>query len=53
MGALGILAAVVLVIGGVQSTVNFTDTDHFGAASKSTPVIEVQAIQPDATQHGN
>jgi len=52
MGALGILAAVVLLIGGVQSTMNLADADHSGA-SQSTPVIEVQAIQPDATQRGN
>ncbi|EXJ15078.1 hypothetical protein [Imhoffiella purpurea] len=47
MGALGVLAAAIVLAGGIQSTVHLADADDSGIGLKGTPVIEVQAIQSD------
>ncbi|WP_200375049.1 hypothetical protein [Thiocystis violacea] len=47
MGALGILAAVVVLVGGVQTTMVMSENDRLAAEAARKPVVEVQAIQPD------
>ena len=49
MGILGILASVALLIGGVQTTMVLSEGDRLAAEETKTPVVEVQAIQTDAT----
>lgn len=50
MGALGILAAVVVLIGGVQTTMVMSESDRLAAESKREPVVEVMPIQADRSE---
>lgn len=50
MGALGILAAVAVLIGGVQTTMVMSESDRLEAEATKEPVVEVQAVQTDATR---
>lgn len=43
---LGALAAIALVVGGVQTTMVLTEADRLAVEEDSTPVVEVQAIEP-------
>lgn len=47
MGALGALAAVVVLLGGVQTTMTMNQEQRLAAEETKTPVVEVQAIQSD------
>ena len=50
MGALGILAAIALLFGVVQTTIVLTEDQGPAAEETKTPIVEVQAIQPDSDQ---
>ncbi len=50
MGALGILAAVAVLIGGVQTTMVMSESDRLAAEATKEPVVEVQAVQTDSTR---
>ncbi|AFL73203.1 hypothetical protein [Thiocystis violascens] len=50
MGALGILAAVAVLIGGVQTTMVMSEDDRLAAEATKEPVVEVQAVKTDATR---
>ena len=52
MGILGVLAAVAVLIGGVQSTMALSEADSLAAAGSKTPVVEVQAIRTDTVATG-
>jgi hypothetical protein len=46
MGILGVLASVALLVGGVQTTMVLAENDRLAAEESQTPVVEVQAVQP-------
>lgn len=48
MGALGVLAAVAVLIGGVQSTMMMLEGDRLAVEASKEPVVEVQTIQQAA-----
>lgn len=48
MGALGILAAVAVLAGGVHTTMVVAEQDHLTAAATKEPIVQVQAVQQDA-----
>jgi len=50
MGAFGILAAIAVVVGVVQTTVVMTEDRGPVAEETKTPIVEVQAIQQDTGQ---
>ncbi|WP_295402134.1 hypothetical protein [uncultured Thiocystis sp.] len=50
MGALGILAAVAVLLGGVQTTMVMSEDDRLAAEATKEPVVEVQAVQSDTTK---
>jgi len=50
MGALGILAAVAVLIGGVQTTMVMSEENRLAAEATQEPVVEVQAVQADTTK---
>lgn len=41
---LGVLAAIALVVGGVQTALVVSDGDRLAAEETRTPVVEVQAV---------
>lgn len=45
MGILGVLASVVLLVGGVQTTMVMSENDRLAAEESKAPIVEVQAIQ--------
>jgi hypothetical protein len=45
MGVLGIIAAVAVLIGGVQSTMAVSADDRQAVEGSQTPVVEVQTIR--------
>ena len=47
MGVLGVLAALAVLVGGVQTTLAMSEGDRLAAEGSRTPVVEVQAIQTD------
>ncbi|WP_167752462.1 hypothetical protein [Thiorhodococcus mannitoliphagus] len=47
MGALGILAAVAVLVGGVQTTMVMPEKDRLAAEATKEPIVEVQAVQQD------
>ncbi|WP_167757061.1 hypothetical protein [Thiorhodococcus minor] len=47
MGALGILAAVAVLVGGVQTTMVMSEEDRLAAEAAKEPIVEVQAVQQD------
>lgn len=47
MGALGILAAVAVLVGGVQTTMVMSEEDRLAAEATKEPIVEVQAVQQD------
>jgi hypothetical protein len=50
MGILGVLASVALLVGGVQTTMVLSENDRLAAEESKSPVVEVQAIQTDASK---
>lgn len=50
MGALGVLAAVALLVGGVQTTMVMPETDRLATEASKEPVVEIQAISADSVQ---
>jgi hypothetical protein len=50
MGALGVLAAAAVLLGGVQTTMVLTQDQRIAAEQTKTPVVEVQTIQSDNKQ---
>ncbi len=50
MGALGVLAAVAVLVGGVQTTMVMPEEDRLAAESTEEAVVEVQTIQADTNQ---
>ncbi|WP_200327945.1 hypothetical protein [Thiocystis violacea] len=48
MGVLGILAAVAVLVGGVQTTMVMSQEDRLAAEASKEPIVEVQAIQQDS-----
>lgn len=51
MGALGILAAIAVLVGGVQTTMVMSDSERLAAeATKEPAAVEVQAVQADTTR---
>jgi hypothetical protein len=50
MGALGILAAVAVLIGGVQTTMVMSESDRLAAEATKEPVVEVQAVKTDTSR---
>jgi hypothetical protein len=50
MGALGVLAAVALLVGGVQTTMVMPETDRLAIEESKEPVVEVQSVSTDAIQ---
>ncbi|MBK1644403.1 hypothetical protein CKO25_06980 [Thiocapsa imhoffii] len=50
MGALGVVAAVALLIGGVQTTMVMTESDRIAAEQDQTPVVEVQTLSESTTE---
>ncbi len=50
MGALGILAAVAVLVGGVQTTMVMSENDRLAAEATKEPVVEVQAVQQDTSK---
>ena len=47
MGALGIVAAVAVLVGGIQTTMVMSEEDRLAAEASKEPVVEVQTIQED------
>lgn len=45
MGALGVLAAVALLVGGVQTTMVMSEPERLAAEASKEPVVEVQASE--------
>lgn len=50
MGALGVLAAVALLVGGVQTTMVMPESERLANEESKEPVVEVQAVSADSTQ---
>ncbi|WP_373509779.1 hypothetical protein [Thiocapsa sp.] len=50
MGALGVLAAVALLVGGVQTTMVMPETDRLATEESKEPVVETQALSADSVQ---
>jgi hypothetical protein len=50
MGALGVLAAVAVLVGGIQTTMVMSETDRLADEAAKAPVVEVQAVQSDEHQ---
>ncbi|SDW12175.1 hypothetical protein [Thiocapsa roseopersicina] len=50
MGALGVLAAVALLVGGVQTTMVMPEPERLANEESKEPVVEVQAVSADSTQ---
>ena len=50
MGALGVLAAVAVLVGGIQTTMVMSETDRLAEEAAKAPVVEVQAVQSDEHQ---
>jgi hypothetical protein len=50
MGALGVLAAVALLVGGVQTTMVMPETDRLATEESKEPVVEIQALSADSVQ---
>ncbi|MFB1489775.1 MULTISPECIES: hypothetical protein [unclassified Thiocapsa] len=50
MGALGVLAAVALLVGGVQTTMVMPESERLANEETKEPVVEVQAVSADTTQ---
>jgi hypothetical protein len=42
MGALGVIAAVALLVGGVQTTMVMSEPDRLASEESKAPVVEVQ-----------
>jgi hypothetical protein len=53
MGALGVLAAAAVLLGGVQTTMVLTEDQRMSAEETKSPVVEVQAIQSDDSKVDN
>lgn len=49
MGALGILAAVAVLVGGVQTTMVMSENDRLAAEAAREPIVEVQPVQQDTS----
>lgn len=50
MGALGVLAAVALLVGGVQTTMVMPESERLAHEESKEPVVEVQPVPADANQ---
>jgi hypothetical protein len=50
MGALGVLAAVALLVGGVQTTMVLPESERLANEESKEPVVEVQAVSDNSTQ---
>ena len=50
MGALGVLAAVALLVGGVQTTMVLPESERLANEESKEPVVEVQAASEQSTQ---
>ncbi len=50
MGVLGVLAAVAVLVGGVQTTMVLAENDRLATEESKSPVVEVQAIQTDTSK---
>jgi hypothetical protein len=50
MGALGVLAAVALLVGGVQTTMVMPEPERLASEEANAPVVEVQAVSADKTE---
>lgn len=50
MGALGVLAAVALLVGGVQTTMVMPEADRLATEESKEPVVETQALSADSVQ---
>lgn len=48
MGALGVLAAVALLVGGVQTTMVMSESDRLANEEVKEPVVEVQATSTNS-----
>lgn len=48
MTVLGMLSAVALLVGGVQTTMVLSENDRLAAEEARAPVVEVQALQANA-----
>jgi hypothetical protein len=48
MGALGVLAAVALLVGGVQTTMVMSEPERLAAEESKEPVVEVQSASTNA-----
>lgn len=47
MGILGVLAAIAVLVGGVQTAVLTPPSDHQTSASTGTPTVEIQTARAD------
>jgi hypothetical protein len=50
MGALGVLAAVALLLGGVQTTMVMSEPERLAAEASKEPVVEVQSTVASTTE---
>jgi hypothetical protein len=50
MGILGVLAAIAVLVGGVQTAVLTPSSDHQTSASARTPTDEVQTVRAETRQ---
>jgi hypothetical protein len=50
MGALGVLAAVALLVGGVQTTMVMSESERLAAEESKEPVVEIQAASTNSNE---
>ncbi|UHD17350.1 hypothetical protein [Thiocapsa bogorovii] len=50
MGALGVLAAVALLVGGVQTAMVMPESERLANEELKEPVVEVQAVPAESTE---
>jgi hypothetical protein len=50
MGALGVLAAVALLVGGVQTTMVMSEPERLAAEESKEPVVEVQSTSANSSE---
>jgi hypothetical protein len=50
MGALGVLAAVALLVGGVQTTMVMSESERLAAEESKEPVVEIQSASTNSNE---